>query len=477
MSKKSVKSGKLEKSENYKTSIKECIEFNPDPQFIETTTKILDQSLLSDMIMIVMEYCRSNFPIIITFNEKQHNQHHKKISQFFTILVEFILDEIALNTVTTENLRTQTTQTYYSQINQSAYNVECVDPDPGPIFENHCYYDYCGYHSHEEMKNLMGEKYMLEMIDIYHRRNQSKWLFKNDEFGKEVSLVECPLVSKRQKLNLVNLNQFPQLRQHMNAKDHCQYQYKDQYVIYYNFIYSLQRISLNEFWKHINFQMAEFDEFDEMKNMIQLIINQLLIPFDNINPCCENDGESVSASENASASASESESENEDQDSGSMSSNGDESSSISQDQDYCSCTNVSLCDPNQCRRKKKEIDFLNNVNDPNFCRDLKHLESIKFQFSRPIVLMAEHDYNTDHRGFDHTLIELDWYEKWNLGSTFTFREFVDGIYRLKSHKWDRGYERFSNVEFSSRNHINKNMNKKNKGDDVITLKINFNNGS
>lgn len=49
--------------------------------------------------------------------------------------------------------------------------------------------------------------------------------------------------------------------------------------------------------------------------------------------------------------------------------------------------------------------------------------------------------NDDHRGSDHTDIYLDFNSTWVLTGP-TLRDLVEGLYRVKSHKFDRNYEMF-----------------------------------
>lgn len=67
---------------------------------------------------------------------------------------------------------------------------------------------------------------------------------------------------------------------------------------------------------------------------------------------------------------------------------------------------------------------------------------IKFSSSKPIQLVNNTGYNHDHRGLNHTLIELPFETKINLGKEFTLEDLIISNSNLKSHKFDYWYELF-----------------------------------
>jgi hypothetical protein len=68
-----------------------------------------------------------------------------------------------------------------------------------------------------------------------------------------------------------------------------------------------------------------------------------------------------------------------------------------------------------------------------------------------ITLMNCSGINDDHRGSDHTKIILPFQEQYVLKNN-SLKELIKGLYKIKSHKFDKWYELFSTakVEFYSR---------------------------
>ena len=58
-----------------------------------------------------------------------------------------------------------------------------------------------------------------------------------------------------------------------------------------------------------------------------------------------------------------------------------------------------------------------------------------------IYLKNDSGINDDHRGADHTKIRLDFNPLYQLKSN-TLNAFLEGLYRIKSHKFDYNYEMF-----------------------------------
>lgn len=100
---------------------------------------------------------------------------------------------------------------------------------------------------------------------------------------------------------------------------------------------------------------------------------------------------------------------------------------------------------------------------------LDHLESgnndITLKSNQSIKLINNHGINNDHRGSDHTLIELPFYSNVELGNTFEFDEFVKASFEIKSHKFDFWYELYCGV------------NKIQMSDNSIYVHTNFDHGS
>lgn len=74
------------------------------------------------------------------------------------------------------------------------------------------------------------------------------------------------------------------------------------------------------------------------------------------------------------------------------------------------------------------------------------MHQITFISPYDVTLVNNAGINYDHRGSDHTLIELPFYSKVRLGKTFTLHEFVVAAYKIKSHKFDYHYELFYNID-------------------------------
>ncbi|HMV79179.1 MAG TPA: hypothetical protein PK453_24850 [Leptospiraceae bacterium] len=69
--------------------------------------------------------------------------------------------------------------------------------------------------------------------------------------------------------------------------------------------------------------------------------------------------------------------------------------------------------------------------------------------SRPLILINE-NFNDDHRGSDHTRIILDFPGKVALkGKKTKMTDFVDALFRLRSHKFENWYEMYYGAEVSS----------------------------
>lgn len=75
--------------------------------------------------------------------------------------------------------------------------------------------------------------------------------------------------------------------------------------------------------------------------------------------------------------------------------------------------------------------------------DMKNLLMFHEKYIVTLINKCGIDYN--HRGSDHTDIELDFHEKWVLKDNF-YKTFVDGLYRIKSHKFENNYEMFGGID-------------------------------
>jgi hypothetical protein len=66
-----------------------------------------------------------------------------------------------------------------------------------------------------------------------------------------------------------------------------------------------------------------------------------------------------------------------------------------------------------------------------------------------VTITNPHGVNTDHRGSDHCAIALPFQDQIVLESP-TVKEFVDALYLLKSHKWDKWYELYSGCQIKKK---------------------------
>lgn len=64
---------------------------------------------------------------------------------------------------------------------------------------------------------------------------------------------------------------------------------------------------------------------------------------------------------------------------------------------------------------------------------------------KKIILMNTHGINDDERGANTFDIELDFHYKYELNVPISLLDFLDGIYRIKSHKLENWYELFCNI--------------------------------
>jgi len=90
-------------------------------------------------------------------------------------------------------------------------------------------------------------------------------------------------------------------------------------------------------------------------------------------------------------------------------------------------------DPKEDR--SKYTTFLENIK-------VIGMENIILKNVRSIMLYNPSGRNNDHRGSDHCKIDLKYYKNYELDCPVTLKNFFEGLYRMKSHKWDNNYELF-----------------------------------
>jgi hypothetical protein len=100
-----------------------------------------------------------------------------------------------------------------------------------------------------------------------------------------------------------------------------------------------------------------------------------------------------------------------------------------------------------------------------YANNLADVSSIKFISNYDVIITNKTGFNDDYRGLSHTLIELPFLTKINLGKKFTLEDLIISNTNLKSHKFDYWYELYTGSSSKV----------KNNGSIVIELK--FDHGS
>ena len=97
------------------------------------------------------------------------------------------------------------------------------------------------------------------------------------------------------------------------------------------------------------------------------------------------------------------------------------------------------------------------VNELSYCEPIFIRRLLRFPLSnvvinvlipkiKDIMLINLTEYNFSHKGSDHTKIKLDYNRSWHLPIKFNLMDLVEGLYRIKSRKFDQQqYECFSKV--------------------------------
>ncbi len=93
------------------------------------------------------------------------------------------------------------------------------------------------------------------------------------------------------------------------------------------------------------------------------------------------------------------------------------------------------------------------------------ISRIVFLMKKPLTITNTSGFNFDHRGSDHIPIDLPFEPSIKLEDKFSFKELVDSMYRIKSHKFDYWYELFCGV------------NKVTSNTQSIKIYVNFDHGS
>lgn len=114
-------------------------------------------------------------------------------------------------------------------------------------------------------------------------------------------------------------------------------------------------------------------------------------------------------------------------------------------------------------------DENNNLIDTNnFLNQITKLnlepEQIKFTTNKKIKIINKCGFNDDHRGSNHTLIELPFVSEISLDNEFTLYDLLVSNTNLKSHKFDNWYEMYCLASCSEKS-------------DTIIVKLEFDHGS
>lgn len=91
---------------------------------------------------------------------------------------------------------------------------------------------------------------------------------------------------------------------------------------------------------------------------------------------------------------------------------------------------------------------------------------VKFISGSDIVIKNKCGFNYDHRGLNHTLIELPFLSKINLGKNFSLKDLIIANSNLKSHKFDYWYELYTGCDV-----------KKNEKKNSIVIELKYDHGS
>lgn len=92
------------------------------------------------------------------------------------------------------------------------------------------------------------------------------------------------------------------------------------------------------------------------------------------------------------------------------------------------------------------------------------MKNLVFPADYTVTLVNTSGFNRDKRGQDKTAIKLDYHDSFQLQKN-TLKNFLQGLYRIKSHKFDKWYELFSDVKLEI------------DGEKNITVSVRFDHGS
>tara|TARA_R110002111_G_scaffold21318_13_gene49818 strand:+ start:1235 stop:1567 length:333 start_codon:yes stop_codon:yes gene_type:complete len=109
-----------------------------------------------------------------------------------------------------------------------------------------------------------------------------------------------------------------------------------------------------------------------------------------------------------------------------------------------------------------ELDRTQNKVDNRFIVDFGKIENRKL-CDGTVKLVNNAGINHDHRGSDHCLVKIPFYDAIILENPTT-HDFIRALYQIKSHHWENWYELFCTSNINVEN-------------DIYTLEIQFDHGS
>lgn len=104
---------------------------------------------------------------------------------------------------------------------------------------------------------------------------------------------------------------------------------------------------------------------------------------------------------------------------------------------------------------KHVIDNMNKINNP---------DNVFFAGYDTITFYNPCGINRDHRGSNHCKIDLQFYNVYTIEQPITLHKLAFGLFRIKSHKWDKWYELYSECTFREINN-------------TLFIRANFDHGS
>lgn len=119
-----------------------------------------------------------------------------------------------------------------------------------------------------------------------------------------------------------------------------------------------------------------------------------------------------------------------------------------------------------CESFDDNYEIINQIDSiKEFLYDGGKFNNITFICNGNIMFKNKYYSNFDHRGSNHTAIDLKCYENYGLNNKFDMIDLLNALYNIKSHKFDNKYEMFVMIENIT------------KFDNLYILDFLFNNGN